>query len=120
MQRKRDPDALVVEFPDQDGGAAVSRLADLIPPSGRKPPARFIRLALDCKPWDLNVAQVVRLVLIKVALTLDRKVSRFKRSIQTLYNVALKRRAFVSGISDRLILKINAAVLQWAGVAGSA
>ena len=68
MHRDANPRLLVVELVHENRDAIVTSLAHLLPPLRSPPPALFVRFALDGVKRDLDIAQIVGLVLIEVAL----------------------------------------------------
>ena len=68
MHRDANPRLLVVELVYENRDAIVASLAHLFPPFRSPPPALFVRFALDGVKRDLDVAQIVGLILIEVAL----------------------------------------------------
>ena len=63
-----NPRLLVVELVYENRDAIVASLAHLLPPFRSPPPAILVRFALDRVKRDLDIAQIVALILIEVAL----------------------------------------------------
>ena len=68
MHRDASPRLLVVELVHENRDAIVASLAHLFPPFRSPPPAILVRFALDGVKRDLDIAQIVGLILIEVAL----------------------------------------------------
>jgi len=68
VHRDAHPRLLVVELVYENRDAIVASLAHLLPPLRSPPPAILVRFALDRVKRDLDIAQIVGLILIEVAL----------------------------------------------------
>lgn len=68
MHRDTNPRLLVVELVHENRDAVTASLAHLLPPLRSPPPAILVCFALDRVKRDLDIAQIVGLILIEVAL----------------------------------------------------
>jgi hypothetical protein len=97
-------DRFVVEFPNQYGCLITTRLTHLVPPGGKMPPARFIRLALNREARQLDVTQIFGLILVQVALNGQINALVHKKRVEAFANVALEGSAFVPRVSHSRIV----------------